>query len=90
MKKNKKLRPQGRPTVLSDEEEEALYNLIKHMRDDGAAVTKDGIVLMAMETLMLMRGPGVHPELSDGWAASFRKRWKLSNLRRKTTVQDLD
>lgn len=88
IKNNKKLRPQGRPTVLVEEEEEALYNLIKHMREVGAAITKDAIVMMALETIILMRGAGVHLELSDSWAASFRRRWKLSNLRRKTTVQD--
>jgi hypothetical protein len=49
-------------------------------------VDKGCLMVLGQETCRLMRSAGcLVPALTDGWVRSFRKRWKLSRIRRATT-----
>lgn len=62
------------------QEEEATYNAIVKVRQLGAIVDLESIIVIGNNTMDTFRGVAVpRPVLTKAWAYSFKRRWKLSN-----------
>jgi hypothetical protein len=84
-----KLRKPGRPGLLTEAEEQIVFDSIKAVRSLGGPVDGDGLVVLAEEALSKTR-EGQKPNLGVSWAASYRRRWELGKLRRVTSDRPVD
>ncbi len=69
---NAAFRRQGRPTVLSQAEEERLFNLVQHLRQHGTTINKLALQGLATECLTVMRGP-LAPVLDPSGTLGFQQ-----------------
>lgn len=80
------LRNPGRPTLLSEVEEECVLNAVKELRGTGCVVDKEVLIILAQEAMRAHRGDAAHlPEVSHNWVHSFRRRNELSKLKKSST-----
>jgi hypothetical protein len=77
----------GRPTLLTPEEEQLVMETLRFMRHRGAAIDSSLLILIARKCVSSVRSIPLDatPALGDGWTKSFRKRLRLSKLRKAST-----
>ena len=75
----------GTNSVLSRTEEETIVKFIKELKYEAAVIHLDTIAALGRTIADRSRGPGLAPVLDRQWAANFRRRHKMSCLKKITT-----
>jgi transposase len=77
----------GRPSHLSEPEEQHLLSVLRFMRKRGAPVDAEFLVMMAKKCVARCRNISITqvPDYSRHWVKSFRRRMKISKLRKSST-----
>lgn len=73
------LRKPGRPTLLTPEEEQTVLDSFRKVRELGANVDHEGLLLLARSTTSKTRATALH--VSKTWVTSFARRNKVVSLR---------
>ncbi len=81
------VRAPGRPTHLSSKEEQIVLNAVKFLRLKACPVDREVVQELARKAMSSVQNIALDKvmPLSQHWVKSFRKRHKLSRLRRATT-----
>ena len=84
--KQRAMNIRGRPTALAREEEAAVAEAVQQLRTSGNVVDSEVLILLGRSVVAESRGPAAElPSLTASWAQGYRRRWKLSKVRKSST-----